>query len=75
MKPTNSIQPPSMAQNTLVRDLVERLYDEGVGMVYVGDLTGVLETHWSVRVNEKTHSFWAFKLGSEADSPPHRGRG
>jgi putative transposase len=32
------------------------MYDEGVG-----DLTDVLETHWSVRVNEKTHNFWAFK--------------
>jgi len=44
-----------------VRDLVERLYDEGVATVYVGDLTDVLEAHWSVRVNEKTHNFWAFK--------------
>ena len=49
------------AQNALVRDLVERLYDEGVGTVFVGDLTDVLETHWSVRVNEKTYNFWAFK--------------
>ncbi|WP_318570542.1 transposase [Salinigranum marinum] len=49
------------AQNALVRDLVERLYDEGVATVYVGDLTDVLKTHWSVRVNEKTHNFWAFK--------------
>jgi len=49
------------AQNALVRDLVERLYDEGVATVYVGDLTDVLEAHWSVRVNEKTHNFWAFK--------------
>ena len=32
------------------------MYDEGVG-----DLTDVLETHWSVRVNAKTHKFWAFK--------------
>jgi putative transposase len=39
------------AQNALVRDLVERLYEEGVATVYVGDLTGVLETHWSVKVN------------------------
>jgi len=49
------------AQNTLVRDLLERLYDEGISTVYVGDLTDVLETHWSVRANEKTHNFWAFK--------------
>jgi len=53
------------AQNALVRDLVERLYDEGVATVYVGDLTDVLETHWSVRVNEKTHNFWAFLATGE----------
>ncbi len=49
------------AQNALVRDLIERLYDEGVSTVYVGDLTDVLETHWSVQANEKTHNFWAFR--------------
>ena len=49
------------AQNALVRDLIERLYDDGVSTVYVGDLTDVLETHWSVRANEKTHNFWAFR--------------
>ena len=49
------------AQNALVRDLVERLYDEGVATVYVGDLTNVLDTHWSVEANAKTHNFWAFK--------------
>ncbi|WP_227379050.1 RNA-guided endonuclease InsQ/TnpB family protein [Haladaptatus halobius] len=49
------------AQNTLVRDLLERLYRDGVSTVYVGDLTDVLETHWLVRANEKTHNFWAFR--------------
>ncbi|SNR64975.1 RNA-guided endonuclease InsQ/TnpB family protein [Halorubrum vacuolatum] len=49
------------AQNALVRGLLERLYDDGVSRVYVGDLTDVLETHWSVRANEKTHNFWAFR--------------
>ena len=49
------------AQNALARDLTERLYEEGVATVYVGDLTDVLETHWSVRTNEKTHNFWAFR--------------
>ena len=44
-----------------MRGLVERLYDDGVATVYVGELTDVLETHWSVRVNERTHIFWAFK--------------
>jgi putative transposase len=49
------------AQDALVRDLMERLYDEGVGTVYVGDLTDVLSAHWSAEVNEKTHQFWAYR--------------
>ncbi|MFC7059104.1 RNA-guided endonuclease InsQ/TnpB family protein [Halovenus salina] len=49
------------AQNALVRDLLERLYAEGVATVYVGDLTDVLSTHWSAEVNAKTHQFWAFR--------------
>ncbi|MDR5656959.1 transposase [Halodesulfurarchaeum sp. HSR-GB] len=49
------------AQDALVRDLVERLYDEGVSTLYVGDIKGVLSTHWSPVVNEKTHNFWAYR--------------
>ena len=49
------------AQAALIRDLVERLYAEGVATIYVGDLTDVLSAHWSADVNEKTHQFWAFK--------------
>ncbi len=49
------------AMDALCRDLVERLYDQGVSTVYVGDLTDVLETHWSVRTNAKLHNFWAFR--------------
>jgi putative transposase len=49
------------AQDALVRDIVERLYDEGISTLYVGDITGVLSTHWSTRVNEKTHNFWAYR--------------
>ena len=49
------------AQATLVRDLVERLYEEGVSTVYVGDLKDVLSTHWKPEVNAKTHNFWAFR--------------
>ena len=49
------------AMDALARDLFERLYDEGVATVYVGDLTDVLDTHWSVRANAKTHNFWAFR--------------
>ncbi|ERG99784.1 MAG: putative transposase [Haloquadratum sp. J07HQX50] len=35
------------AQDSLVRDLVERLYDEGVSTLYVGDIKGVLSAHGS----------------------------
>ena len=49
------------AQDALVRDLIERLYDEGVSTVYVGNLTDVLSEHWSAEVNEKTHQFWAYR--------------
>ena len=49
------------AQDTLVRDLMERLYDEGVASIYVGDLTDVLSAHWSAEVNEKMHQFWAYR--------------
>jgi len=49
------------AQNALIRDLVDRLYKEGVSTVYVGDVRDVLETHWSAAVNAKTHNFWAFR--------------
>ena len=49
------------AQDSLVRDLVECVHEEGVSTLYVGDITGVLDTHWSPRVNEKTHNFWAYR--------------
>jgi len=53
------------AQATLYRDLIERLYDEGVDTVYIGGLTDVLDTHWSVETNAKMHNFWAFKQFTE----------
>jgi putative transposase len=53
------------AQEALCRDLLERLYAEGVATVYIGGLTDVLETHWSVETNAKTHNFWAFKQFTE----------
>jgi putative transposase len=49
------------AQDALVRDLIERLYNEGVAVVYVGDLTDILSEYWSAEVNEKTHQFWAYR--------------
>jgi len=53
------------AQEALCRDLLDRLYAEGVDTVYIGGLTDVLETHWSVETNAKTHNFWAFKKFTE----------
>jgi len=53
------------AQEALCRDLLERLYKDGVETVYIGGLTDVLETHWSVETNAKTHNFWAFKQFTE----------
>ena len=53
------------AQEALCRDLLERLYAEGVDTVYIGELTDVLETHWSVETNAKTRNFWAFKQFTE----------
>jgi putative transposase len=49
------------AMDALARDLIERLHGEGIATVYVGALTDVLETHWSVTANQKTHNFWAFR--------------
>lgn len=42
-----------------VRLVAEWLDDVGAEHVVVGDLTGVLSTHWNARVNEKTHAFWS----------------
>ena len=53
------------AQEALCRDLLERLHSEGVDTVYIGGLTDVLDTHWSVETNAKTHNFWAFKKFTE----------
>jgi putative transposase len=53
------------AQEALCRDLLEGLYEEGVATVYIGGLTDVLDTHWSVETNAKTHNFWAFKKFTE----------
>ena len=53
------------AQEALCRDLLDRLYAEGVDTVYIGGLTDVLDTHWSVKTNAKTHNFWAFKKFTE----------
>jgi putative transposase len=53
------------AQEALCRDLLDRLHAEGVDTVYIGGLTDVLETHWAVETNAKTHNFWSFKKFTE----------
>jgi putative transposase len=53
------------AQEALCRDLLERLYEDGIDTLYIGGLTDVLETHWSVETNAKTHNFWSFKQFTE----------
>ena len=50
------------AMDALARDLTKQLHEEGVSTAYVGSLTDVLETHWSVEANAKTHNFWAFRM-------------
>jgi len=49
------------AVNALLRDLVQRLYDDGVETIYHGDLTGVLGEYWSVEANLKARTFWAHR--------------
>jgi putative transposase len=49
------------AVNALLRDLVERLHDDGIETIYHGDLTGVLGEHWSAEANLKARTFWAHR--------------
>ena len=44
-----------------MKHVTEWLLERNVDTVYVGDLTGVLSTHWSTEVNEKTHAFWSHR--------------
>jgi putative transposase len=48
-------------RNAAVKHAAEWLLERDVSTVYVGDLTDVLETHWSADVNEKTHAFWSHR--------------
>jgi putative transposase len=36
------------------------IHDSGRFNYHLGKLTGVLDAHWSVKANAKTHNFWAF---------------
>lgn len=47
------------AMDALIQHLAEWLAEHNVTELIVGDLSDVLKTHWSARVNEKNHLFWA----------------
>ena len=49
------------SRDAAVKHAAEWLLARDVETVYVGDLTGVLETHWSAEVNEKTLAFWSHR--------------
>jgi len=47
------------SRDAAVKHAAEWLLARNVDTVYVGDLTDVLDAHWSAAVNEKTHEFWS----------------
>ena len=47
------------SRDAAVKHAAEWLLERNVDTVYIGDLTDVLDTHWSAEVNEKTHAFWS----------------
>ncbi len=47
------------SRDAAVKHAADWLLERNVDTVYVGDLTDVLDTHWSSEVNEKTHAFWS----------------
>ncbi|ELY60411.1 IS1341-type transposase [Natronococcus amylolyticus DSM 10524] len=49
------------SRDAAVKHAAEWLLARTVHTVYVGDLTDVLDTHWSAAVNEKTHAFWSHR--------------
>ena len=49
------------SRDAAVKHVAEWLLKRNVDTVYVGELTDVLDTHWSADVNEKTHAFWSHR--------------
>jgi putative transposase len=49
------------SRDAAVKHAADWLPERNVDTVYVGDLTDVLDTHWSAAVNEKTHAFWSYR--------------
>ena len=49
------------SRNSAVNHIADWLLERNVDAVYVGDLTDVLDTHWSAAVNQKNHAFWSYR--------------
>jgi putative transposase len=49
------------SRDAAVKHAAEWLLERNVDTVYVGDLTDVLDTHWSADVNDKNHAFWSHR--------------
>ncbi len=49
------------SRDAAVKYAADWLLARTVDTVYVGDLTNVLDTHWSSKVNQKTHAFWSHR--------------
>jgi putative transposase len=49
------------SRDAAVKHAADWLLEQNVDTVYVGDLTDVLDTHWSAEVNEKNHAFWSHR--------------
>nr|WP_246966535.1 transposase [Natribaculum luteum] len=49
------------SRDAAVKHAADWLLERNVDTVYVGDLTDVLDTHWSATVNTKTHAFWSHR--------------
>jgi putative transposase len=47
------------SRDAAVKHATDWLLEQNVDTVYLGDLSDVLEAHWSSIVNEKTHLFWS----------------
>lgn len=46
-------------RDACVKRAAKWLVERGVTHVFVGDLSDVLDAHWSAIVNQKTHNFWS----------------
>ena len=49
------------SRNAAVKHATEWLLERNIDTVYVGELTNVLDTHWSADVNEKNYAFWSHR--------------